>query len=389
MRYLAAFDKFKDCMSAAEACEAARAGLLAADRTAVVELAPLSDGGEGFCTILTQALGGRLEQVEVTGPLGERRKAFVGFVGIATLPETARLLFSLAGAPGELAIVEMAEASGLWCVPEALRNPWKTTSRGTGEILGYAADRGARAILLGIGGSATCDLGLGALEALGLDCVVTNGSSHGVVPECWPQVDGFRGAPRRLPPLFVACDVENPLLGSSGAAAVFGPQKGLMVADVPRMDAALAQMGRRLLAHMGKSDDQLHLPFGGAAGGLGWSLRVVYDAPFLSGFDLVWRLLDMERKVARADVVLTGEGRFDKSSLSGKGPGEIVCRAAAQGKRAVVFAGMVDADVACCTTSHSPDVELCSITPKDMEKEMALRNGPQLLSRSVDAFFRG
>jgi glycerate kinase len=389
MRYLAAFDKFKDCMGAAEACEAARAGLLAVQPSAVVETAPLTDGGEGFSTVLTNALGGRIEKVEVTGPLGERRTASVGFASMESLPAAALSALSLAPTSGELAIVEMAEASGLWCVPEALRDPWKTTSRGTGEMLAYAADRGARAILLGIGGSATCDLGLGALEALGLDCVSSEGLMQGIVPELWNAVEGFRGSPRRLPPLFVACDVENPLLGPNGAAAVFGPQKGLKAGDVPRMDAAMERVARRLLAHAGLAEDRLCVRSGGAAGGLGWSLGVILGAPFLSGFDLVWQLLDMEEKVERAEVVLTGEGRFDMSSLSGKGPGAIACRAAAKGRRAAVFAGVVDEAVSRYVASQGLRLELCAITPEGMEKNAALREGSQLLSRRIESFFRG
>lgn len=388
MRYLVAFDKFKDCMSAERACEVAKTAILRASPSAEVETAPLTDGGEGFCRILTRAVGGRFETVSVTGPCGEARDASVGFVNIGSLPEQVRGTLELDTQSGELAVVEMAEASGLWCVPNDRRDPWKATSRGTGEMIAYAAKRGAKGILLGIGGSATCDLGLGALEALGLGCVAGSVSVHGIVPERWSALTDFRGEIMPLPPIYVACDVANPLLGAAGAAAVFGPQKGLMLSDVAHMDGEMERVGRILLHHFRSDENQLLAPSGGAAGGLGFGLRAALGVPFISGIELVWQWLDMKRRVVLADVVMTGEGRFDSSSLSGKGPGEIIRRAAISGKRAVLFAGSVDrAAIPLFDTRMGASVELCAITPECMSLADALKQGELLLADSVKSFF--
>jgi glycerate 2-kinase len=386
MRYLVAFDKFKDCMSAERACEVALRAILRVRPSAEVDAVLLTDGGEGFCGILTGAAGGRIESVEVTGPRGERREASVGFVNTEKLNADVLQMLGAEKA-GEIAVIETAQASGLWCVPEAMRDPWTATSRGTGEMIAYAARHGAKAIVIGIGGSATCDLGLGALEALGLGCVLRGKAERGILPQQWDALSGFDGGIAPLPPIVVACDVANPLTGPDGSAAVFGPQKGLKAADVAKMDAGMERVGRMLLTHFDCDESQLAAPSGGAAGGMGFGLRAACGARFVPGFDLVGRWLDLERKIGAADVVLTGEGRFDSSSLSGKGPAGIARRALDAGKRVVVMAGSVESAAARKLSANGGNVACVGIAPEGMPLAEALKSGETLLAEAVAGWF--
>ena len=356
-------------------------------------MCPLTDGGEGFCEILTQALGGTFEAHTVTGPRGEPVVARLGFVPLALIPPAARRLLDLPDAQlsalnsqlprdARVAVVEMAAASGLALLAPEARDPWLTSTTGTGELIRLAARPGVAAILLGLGGSATSDLGLGALAALGLNFVSATGELiDPPSPSRWPEITRLDGRlPADLPPLRIACDVANPLLGPNGAAAIYGPQKGLRPADLRRLDNEAARLALLLCTHSAKPDTLMDVPGAGAAGGISFGLMAAASAQLISGFDLVSAWLDLDSRLAAADLVLTGEGRFDASSLSGKGPGALAARAAALGKPVHVFAGAI-------TAAPVPGLALHAITPPGTPLPAALRAAATNLTATVDRTF--
>ena len=386
MRALLAFDKFKDALSAPQACALA-AGSLRAHRPGwTLDLCPLTDGGEGFCEILTQALGGTFETHTVTGPRGEPVVARLGFAYLDDIPPAASTLLRLPSIPfprdAQVAIIEMAAASGLALLPPEARDPWLTSTTGTGELIRLAARPGVAAILLGLGGSATSDLGLGALAALGLNFVSATGELiDPPTPSRWLEIARLDGKlPADLPPLRIACDVANPLLGPNGAAAIYGPQKGLRPADLRRLDNEAARLALLLCTHSAKPDTLMDVPGAGAAGGISFGLMAAASAQLISGFDLVSAWLDLDSRLAAADLVLTGEGRFDASSLSGKGPGALAARAAALGKPVHVFAGAI-------TAAPVPGLALHAITPPGTPLPAALRAAATNLTATVDRTF--
>lgn len=388
MRALLAFDKFKDALSAPQACALAAGSLRARRPDWTLDMCPLTDGGEGFCEILTQALGGTFETHTVTGPRGEPAVARMGFVPLALIPPAARALLQIENRDSKIenslvAVVEMAAASGLALLAPEARDPWLTSTTGTGELIRLAVERGAAALLLGVGGSATNDLGLGALATLGLELR----SSHGdivapPIPARWREIARLTGrVTPPLPPIRIACDVTNPLLGPRGAAATYGPQKGLRPEDLPRLDHEAARLALMLCAHYGQPDSLMDVPGTGAAGGISFGFMAATGARLLPGFDLVSAWLDLEARLAAADLVITGEGRFDDSSLQGKGPGAVAARALALGKTVHVFAGHA--------TATQPPARLAvhSITPSGLPLAAALPRAAEFLAASVRTTF--
>lgn len=385
MRVLVAFDKFKDSLTSPAACAITADTLRAAHPAWQIDLCPLTDGGEGFCDILTRAAGGTVETISVTGPRGDPVEATLGLVPLAKIPSAARALLALPNSQPStpnsqpiVAIIEMATASGLALLTPDQRDPWQTTTLGTGELLRAAARPGVVAILLGIGGSATSDLGLGALAALGMEFRSSRGENvHPPIPARWPEIARLAGGvPKNFPPLRIACDVTNPLLGPRGAAAIYGPQKGLRADDVSTLDHAAARLALMLSHQCGAPDSLLDAPGAGAAGGLGFGLMAAAGARLLPGFDLVSAWLDLAPKLAAADLVITGEGRFDESSLTGKGPGAIATQAIALGKRVHVFAGAV-------AVSPREHLALHAITPPGIPLAQALREAPANLATAI------
>ncbi len=341
MRVLIAFDKFKDALTAPAACAIAH-DVIATERPDwVSDACPLADGGEGFAGILTAAARGRWVEVEATGPRGQRAPAGFGLVEVAQLNDATRTRLEL-GTARTLAVIEMASASGLQSLAPAERDPWQTDTRGTGELIRAAIEAGAEAILLGVGGSATHDVGVGALTALGWQALRADGSPiTRVCPAGWSELSQLIPGELTLPPIRIACDVSNPLLGPRGAATVFGPQKGLQAGDRDRLEsetARVAQLIGQAVARPG-----LEATSGaGAAGGIAYGLLTAAQARLVPGFDLVEDWLDLSGRIAAADLVITGEGRFDESSLEGKGPGALARRALSAGKQVWVLAGAVD-----------------------------------------------
>jgi glycerate kinase len=383
MRVLLAFDKFKDSLTAREACSFAGAALHERHRDWILDSCPLSDGGEGFSEILTSAVRGQVINSSVPGPRENEVQAPIGIVPFERIPAAARTFLPPlperhVGMP-TVAVIDMASASGLALLEPPDRDPWETTTIGTGELIRTATELGATAILLGVGGSATHDLGLGALAALGLEFESARGELvFPPIPARWREINRIAGRVNPpVPPIRIACDVSNPLLGPRGAAATYGPQKGLRPADLPRLDHESGRLAAMLCAHCNQPPSLMETPGAGAAGGIAFGLMTAAGAQLIPGFDLVCAWLDLDARLAAADLVITGEGRFDDSSLNGKGPGAIAARALALGKPVHVFAGNANA-------THAPaSLSLHSITPPGVPLDRALRQASLYLAQSV------
>ena len=314
-----ACDKFKGSLSASEACEAISAGLPPAwTRT----LRPIADGGEGFAETLRHALEGETIKCKVRDPLGR----------IITAS------YAIAESGGErVAIMEMAQASGLHRVSDGRPNIMQSTTYGTGEMLKDAAGHGVDRIVIGLGGSATNDGGCGMARALGARFYDRHDKEISGSPNELKEIAHADLSDLiQLPPITVACDVDNPLTGGNGASAVFGPQKGASDSDISALDAMLDRVARIL-----KRQDYAIKAGAGAAGGLGFGLMVFCQAKLVPGFDLVAQTLDLENLLKTADMVITGEGSLDAQTLSGKGPAGIALLARDLGIISVGIAGRV------------------------------------------------
>lgn len=326
MRIVIAPDSFKECASAAEVAAALARGWLRACPDAELRVIPMADGGEGTVAALVSATAGRMETLEVTGPLGERVRAAYGVLG-----------------DGHTAVIEMAAASGLALVPVEWRDPRVTTTRGTGELIAHALDAGARRIIVGIGGSATNDGGAGMAQALGyrlLDALGNELPPGGAALHDLTTIDA-RGRHVRLDAceILVACDVTNPLCGPLGASVVYGPQKGATPEAVDELDGALRHFADVIRGQLGA--DVIDVPGAGAAGGLGAGLLAFAGARLRPGVALVAEACGLEEAIAVADLVLTGEGRIDAQSAFGKTPTGVAQIAAAHGVPVVAVAGAI------------------------------------------------
>lgn len=316
-----AFDSFKGCMTATEACHAAAAGLLRAHPDAEILELPLSDGGEGLVESLSQFLPLHLVHFAAHDPLMR--------------PINATYAIS---EDGLTAYMEMAATSGLTLVPPEFRNPLHTTTYGVGEMLLDAAHRGCQSVVIGLGGSATCDGGRGMLQALQ--------DAGYCQPHALPNTSAPAGAQHpSLPHIRIASDVTNPLYGPNGAAYIFAPQKGATPDQVRLLDAELRQFARETaeqgIAPLALADH----PGAGAAGGLGYALMAYLGAELCSGIDLVLDLLDFDRRIAGADWVITGEGQSDAQTLMGKLPEGVLRRCHAQNIPVWLLSGsIVDPD---------------------------------------------
>ena len=365
-------------MTATSACCSAAAGVVGE-----ADCCPLSDGGDGFASILTGALEGALRQLPVTGPRGDRVEAQLGLVSAESIPDSVRNMLGIPLRPGQsVAVIDMASASGLSYLRPEQRDPWKSTSIGTGELIRAAADSGAAAIVLGLGGSATHDLGLGALAALGYVALGADNIPLGPEPASWSRLHHIGGnGPGVLPPIRLACDVTNPLLGAYGAVACYAPQKGLLPNDAHKLERISAHAAKVTCARFLKDTlKETQAPGAGAAGGMAFGLSVALGAKIVPGAELVFAWLGIERRLQMADIVVTGEGRFDQTSLLGKGPGAVIRRALAMGKPVHVFAGAIDP---VGLDRIPPGVQLHVISPAGMPLEMALQQAPELMTKAV------
>jgi glycerate kinase len=308
MRVVIAPDKFKDCLTAAESGDAMARGVRLVWPDVEVDLVPMADGGEGTVDALVSNTRGRLLSADVTGPLGDPVRARFGLLG-----------------DGSTAAVEMATASGLALIEPGRRDPFRATTRGTGELILAAIEAGARRIILGIGGSATNDGGAGLAQALGFRLLDADGQelSPGGGPLARLDRIDASGRDPRLDgvEIQVACDVDNPLTGPRGASAVFGPQKfdpsrPATSERIGTLDENLSRLASVIRRDLGM--DIAHVPGSGAAGGLGGGLLVFAGGKLVPGVELVIEAVELRRRLQGAILCLTGEGSLDAQTASGK-----------------------------------------------------------------------
>jgi glycerate kinase len=357
VKVLIAPDSFKGSLSAKELCAAIAEGIRRVHPEAEIVELPLADGGEGTTENLVHASGGRLVQAQVSDPLGRQVKAAYGLLGDgdakgngagSRLGDTANANANAANDAGPTAVVEVAQASGLTRLTAAERNPLLASSRGTGELIAHALDAGCRRFIVGLGGSATNDGGAGLLQALGLRLLDADGAElppGGQALSRLARIDASALDPRlRECSVDAACDVANPLCGPDGASAIFGPQKGATPAMVAELDAALRRFGELIERETGIA--VLQAPGAGAAGGIGAALLGFLGARMRSGIEMVLEAVGWERHLHGADLVITGEGKLDAQTLSGKVIAG-VCKSARQhGVPVVALCGGLDLTVA-------------------------------------------
>ncbi len=324
MKIVIAPQSFKGSLSAMEAARAIAKGVLAAEPEAEIALVPVADGGDGTLNALVDSSNGQVFRSIVTGPLGQAVEAQWGVMG-----------------DGQTAVVEMAQASGLVLVPFKRRNPLTSTTRGTGQIIKEALDKGYSRIIVGLGGSATNDAGVGMAVALGARFLDAQGrplQEGGAALAQLARIDLSQLHPSlESAEVIGATDVTNPLCGPTGASAVYGPQKGATPEMVNRLDQALSNFARVAQEELGW--DVSEQPGAGAAGGLGAGLMAFAGAQLKSGLDMVCQLLDFDRHLEGADLVITGEGRADISTIYDKAPVGVARKAEAHGVPTVVLAG--------------------------------------------------
>lgn len=305
MKIIVAPDSYKGSLSSVEVANAMELGILRAMPAAEVVKIPMADGGEGTVHAVITAAGGDIRRTVVTGPLGEKITSFYGILH-----------------DGKTAVIEMAAASGLTLVPELKRNPLITTTYGTGEFIKQAMDEGCKKLIIGIGGSATNDGGMGMAQALGVKFYGQDGHPLGMGGQELEKIafidTRFLHPKIKDTEILVACDVNNPLCGPTGASYVYGPQKGATPEMVEKLDQGLHHYARQLKKYLHK--DILNIPGAGAAGGLGGGLMAFLDATLQPGMEIMIQITNLEEKLKNAHLVITGEGKTDEQTTYGKVP---------------------------------------------------------------------
>ena len=370
-RVVVAPSGFKESLSAEAAADAIAAGVRRVLPRAEIDLVPLVDGGEGTALALAAATGGRIVTVPATGPVGE----------------TVATHFALLSG-GDTAVVEMAAVAGLSLVPRDLRDPGATTTYGVGELIRAALGTGVRRILVGCGDSGTSDGGAGALQALGARLLDENGRELARGGRELTRL--HRVDPRGLDPrladveLLVACNPFNVLCGERGVARVFGPQKGATPAQVEELSQALENWAFVLTRDAAVPDSDLRSgPGTGASGGLGAGLAAV-GARLLPRFDVLLDHLDLDARLARADLVVTAEGALDHQTPRGKVPAEVARRAKRSGRPVLALAGTLGEGA-----GEVPGVDAChGILPAPMELAEALLRAGELLTDATERALR-
>ncbi|AWM92451.1 glycerate kinase [Pseudomonas sp. 31-12] len=362
MKIVIAPDSFKDSLSAQGVADAIALGLAQVWPDAQLVKCPMADGGEGTVESILAACEGELRRTQVRGPLGITVDAAWGW-----LPQT------------HTAIIEMAEASGLQLVAPGQRDACVSSTFGTGELIRAALDAGAQRVILAIGGSATNDGGAGAMQALGVKLLDAQGQTlapGGLALAHLTQIDLSEIDPRLDKVRFdIAADVNNPLCGPHGASAIFGPQKGASPEQVRQLDAALGHFAKLCAQALGK--DVQDEPGSGAAGGLGFAAKAFLEAQFKAGVEVVAELVGLAEAVKGADLVITGEGRFDAQTLRGKTPFGVARIAREQGVPVIVIAGTLGEGYQ-ALYEHGIDAAF-ALASGPMTLEQACAEAPRLL----------
>ncbi|MCA9295282.1 MAG: glycerate kinase [Phycisphaerales bacterium] len=367
---LCAPDGFKESISSPNAARAMARGLDAAIPGCTADVCPIADGGEGSVETLIAASGGRLEYHTVMGPRGEPVSAPIGWIDTDSQELTA--------------VIGLADASGLALLPTDQRDPTQTTTFGTGELMLRAIRDGAQRLILGLGGSATCDGAAGLAQAMGVRFLNADGA-----PITSPLTGGTLSSIARIercanvPPITVICDVTNPLLGSRGSAATYGPQKGATPSQVMELDAQLAH-----LAAITGGD--VHAPGAGAAGGAGFGVVTLLGAVLARGIDVALDAVGFDDRLRRADIVLTGEGRLDAQSQAGKAVMGVAERAGRAGVRTIAIVGDVGEGWSDCVDPATPTKLLGVLALTDaFDRERALREPAACIESLVMMWARG
>jgi len=370
LKVLVAPDKFKGSLSAKQVASAIKKGIIRAMHDAVVEVCPMADGGEGMVEALLDSLGGERREVIVKGPMGERVKAGYGIL------------------PGSIAVIEMSSAAGLWMVPMEKRNPMLATTYGVGELIKDALAENIRRIIIGIGGSATNDGGTGMAKALGVKFMDDHGRELGYGGQILARIKkiDISGLDSRTKSaeILAACDVTNPLCGEKGAACVYAPQKGATMQMVKELDDGLRNFSQVIKNELGV--DVADIPGAGAAGGTGAGLATFLGARLLPGVEIVAETVGLREKMGGADIVVTGEGRIDGQTLSGKTLFGVARISKEMGIPVIAFAGSVEKDA---DSLHDNGVlAMFSISDGPISLEESLKKAENLLERSVEEVFR-
>ena len=363
MKVVVAIDSFKGSMSSLEAGESIAKGVKKAHKDAIVEIRPLADGGEGTVEALSIGMGGKLVNVEVTGPAGKSVNAVYGIV------ESSKT-----------AIIEMSQAAGITLVSGDEKNPLYTTTFGVGEMIKDAIRKGCRHFIVGIGGSATNDCGIGMLQALGYEFLDKDGKQVGFGASGVRDIVSIKdeNVIKELAEcnFRVACDVNNPLCGDLGCSAIYGPQKGATKEMVADMDAWLLRYSKLVKEKYPNADSEY--PGTGAAGGLGYAFLNFTNSKLESGIQIVLDETRLEEYVKDADVVVTGEGRLDRQTAMGKAPIGVANIAKKYNKKVIAFSGSVAEDAFVCNEhgidAFFPILRRIVTLEEAMKSDIAKRN---------------
>lgn len=333
MKILISIDSLKGSLSSIEAGNAIKKGILKVKEDAQVKILPLADGGEGTVDALVQGMNGKKETIEVTGPIAKKVDATYGL-----LKNTST------------AIIEIAQASGLTLVPTELRNPLYTTTYGVGEIIKEAINKGYRNFIVGIGGSATNDAGIGMLQALGFEFYDKNNKLVGLGGKVLNEIRHIK-IENRLKELDeckfkIACDVNNPLFGKNGAAYIYGSQKGATSEIIEELDNGLRNFSKVVKNYLSK--DVANVEGAGAAGGLGFAFLAFLDSKLESGIKIILEEIKLEEELKDADFVITGEGRLDNQTAMGKAPIGVAKLAKKYEVKVIGLAGATTEDAVKC-----------------------------------------
>jgi glycerate kinase len=371
MRILIAPDSYKNALSALEVARSLKAGLQKVFENAEFEILPMADGGEGTVEALIDATQGEKIKTAVHDPLMRPIESTFGITG-----------------DGITAVIEMASASGIQLITCEERNPWITTTFGTGELIHAALDKGCRDIILGIGGSATNDCGMGMAAALGVKFLDQDGNpvvqGGGMLAEV-SRID-MSGLDERIreTKIMVACDVTNPLTGPNGAAHVYGPQKGADPAMVNQLDSNLEKFSEVITGQLGKEVG--NIPGAGAAGGLGAGLIAFLNGELVEGVPAIAAKTGLDEAVAKADIVITGEGGIDFQTQFGKTPYGVAQVAKKHGKPVIAVTGTIG-EGAEELYNQGIDV-VVSILDKPLSLEEAIQQTPTLLEATGERIGR-
>ena len=378
MKAVIAIDSLKGSLTSLEAGEAIKKGIMKVYKEAEVVIRPVADGGEGTAVALTLGMNGKLEKVKVTGPLGKEVEVEYG---ILEPSETHKV---------KTAIIEMSAAAGITLVDEKDRNPLKTTTYGVGEMIKDAIVKGCRHFIVGIGGSATNDGGIGMLQALGFGILDKNGKQVSFGAQGLSEIETISDKfvlPELKDCTFrIACDVTNTLCGEQGASAIYGPQKGATPTMIMQMDkwlAYYAALSREKYPHANMNQAGT-----GAAGGLGFAFLTYTNAVLESGIKIVLEETELEKYVKDADIVVTGEGRLDGQTVMGKAPIGVAAIAKKYNKKVIAFSGCVTEDAIACN-EHGIDAFFPILRGVvSLSEAMDTKNAAKNMAATVEQAFR-